>query len=87
MFVLPSFSNTSVVINHSEIEPTGSILTGNEWHISSGDESLDIEYVSKDKCRTFQVNPDRSVIAIKGRIYKDEKLTNVDYTNGWDEGN
>lgn len=87
MFVLPSFTDASLVINHSEVEPTGSILTGDEWRMSKGDEYLDIVYVSKDKCRTFQNNPDRSVITIKGRVYKDEILTNVDYTNGWDEGN
>ena len=87
MFVLPSFSDTLVVINHSEIEPTGSILTGDEWHISKGNEYLDIKYASKDQCRTFQVNPDRSVITIKGRIYKDETLTDVDYSNVWDESN
>lgn len=85
MFVLPSFSDTSVVINHLEVEPTGSILTGDKWHISNGNEYLDIEYASKDKCRTFQINPDRSVITIKGRIYMNGEITNVDYSNGWDE--
>ena len=86
MFDLPSFTDSTLDFKHSEVEPKGSILTGDEWHISKGDEYLDIEYVSKDKCRTFQINPDRSVITIKGRIFKDGKLTNVDYTKVWDEG-
>ena len=87
MFTLPYFSDTSVVINHSEIDPTGSIITGDKWHISKDIEYLNIEYVSKDKCRTFQVNPDRSVITIKGCINIGGILTNVDYSNGWDESN
>lgn len=85
MFVLPSFSDTSLVINHLEVEPTESIIAGNKWHISNGNEYLDIEYASKDKCRTFQINPDRSLITIKGRICMNGEITNVDYSNGWDE--
>lgn len=42
-------------------------------------EYIHIDYHSKDKCRTFQINPDRSVILVKC------SLPELDFTCSWDE--
>ena len=80
MFHMPDFNRMDVQITEKEIEPTGSVLYHCEYKIefSNGD-WIHIDYASKDKCRTFQVNPDRSVIAVR---CSDSSL---DFSDGWDE--
>lgn len=79
MFALPSEVKQCITC-HEEVKPTGSILAGDVWRIEKGENWLEIEYCSKDKCRVFQVNPDRSYISIRGHIPQE-----VSYTNSWDE--
>lgn len=79
MFTLPSEVEQYVTC-HEDIKPTGSVLAGDSWRLEKGVNWLEIEYCSKDKCRVFQVNPDRSYISIKGSIPQD-----VSYSNFWDE--
>lgn len=69
MFTLPS-EVAQYVACHEDIKPTGSILAGDYWRLEEGGNWLEIEYSSKDKCRVFQVNPDRSYISIKGKFHK-----------------
>ena len=79
MFTLPS-EVEQYITNHEDVEPTGSILTGDTWRLEKGEKWLEIEYCSKDKCRVFQVNPDRSYISIRGNIPQE-----VSYSDSWDE--
>ena len=79
MFALPS-EVEKYVTSHEDIKPTGSILAGDFWRLEEGENWLEIEYCSKDKCRVFQVNPDRSYISIKGNIPQE-----VSYSDSWDE--
>lgn len=79
MFTLPEEAKPYVV-KHEEIEPTGSILTGDFWRLEKGENWLEIEYMSKDKCRTFQINPDRSILVIKGAVPQ-----KISLSFGWDE--
>ena len=80
MFHMPSIDRKDVHITETELEPSGSALYRCEYKIefSNGD-WIHIDYASKDKCRTFQVNPDRSVIAVQ---CSDSSL---DFSDGWDE--
>lgn len=85
MFIMPNVDASQYKIQHTEIPSTGSVITSDEWTISKGSESLHIRYESKDKCRTFQVKPDRSVIVIKGQIMYGDTLKSINYSYGWDE--
>lgn len=80
MFRLPIINRTDIQIKETDLEPTGSCLYRCEYKIDfdNGDWIL-IEYVSKDKCRTFKINPDRSVVEV---TCSDPKLN---FTDGWDE--
>ena len=56
--------NTKVEIN--DLPNEGADLLHREYKIILADgESIHIDYHSKDKCRVFQINPDRSVISVK----------------------
>lgn len=79
MFVLPIEAELYIV-KHEEIQPSGSILIGDFWRLEKDDEWLEVKYISKDKCRTFQINPDRSCLTINGVISK-----KIFYSNAWDE--
>ena len=58
----------------------GADLLHREYKINFPDgEYIHIDYHSKDKCRTFQINPDRSVILVKC------SLPELDFTCSWDE--
>ena len=85
MFIMPNVDATQYIIHHTEVPATGSVITGDEWTISKGSESLHIRYESKDKCRTFQDKPDRSVIVIKGQNMDSDTLKSISYSYGWDE--
>ena len=79
MFTLP-LEVEQYITYHEDVESTGSILTGDTWRLEKGEKWLEIEYSSKDKCRVFQVNPDRSYISIRGNIPQE-----VSYSDSWDE--
>lgn len=78
MFDLPKIENAQVVIN--DLPNEGADLLHREYKIDiDNGESIYIDYHSKDKCRTFQINPDRSVILVKC------SLPELDFTYSWDE--
>lgn len=67
-----------------EIKPNGSTLWGQKYKITF----LTKEYIigearSKDKCRTFQVNPDRSEISFVA--YNADGIEIGRYVDAWDE--
>ena len=68
------------VMHHEEIKSTSLILKGELWRLEKGDEWIEIEYCSKDKCRVFQVNPDCSYISIKGYVSQE-----ISFSTSWDE--
>lgn len=78
MFDLPEITNAKVEIN--DLPNEGADLLHREYKIDLADgESIHIDYHSKDKCRSFQVNPDRSVILVKC------SQPELDFENSWDE--
>jgi hypothetical protein len=78
MFDLPKIDNTKVEIN--DLPNEGTDLLHREYKIDfPNDEYIHIDYHSKDKCRTFQINPDRSVILVEC------SLPELDFTYSWDE--
>ena len=79
MFDLP-LELEEYVTYHEDVEPTGVILAGDLWRLEKGNEWLEIEYCSKDKCRVFQVNPDCSYISIRGNAPQE-----ISYSNSWNE--
>lgn len=85
MFIMPIFNDDQLTVTHEDVEPAGSIITGDEWHLSKGVEYLHVEFVSKDKSRTFQEKPDRTYVTIRGKILQDNLLKDIDYSNAWDE--
>lgn len=80
MFSLPLLNRTDVKVDRKDTGSHGSVLTSDEYCIAfdNGD-WIKIIYESKDKDRTFQINPDRSVISV---TCSDPSL---DFTYGWDE--
>lgn len=78
MFDLPKIDNTKVEIN--DLPNEGADLLHREYKIDfPNNEYIHIDYHSKDKCRTFQINPDRSVILVEC------SLPELDFTYSWDE--
>lgn len=81
MFKMPSIDRDDVKVVETELEPTGSSLYRCEYTISfDNGEWIKIEYASKDKCRSFQISPDRSVIEVTSSD------PSMNFTYGWDEG-
>lgn len=77
-FDLPDISDAKVIIN--DLPNQGADLLHREYKIFLADgENIHIDYHSKDKCRVFQINPDRSVISVK---CSQPELNFDDY---WDE--
>ncbi len=81
MFQMPSFDRTDLKVFKTELASTGSVLYHCEYKINfdNGDWIL-LDYVSKDKCRSFQINPDRSVVNVTC------SNPTLNFTDGWDEG-
>lgn len=80
IFNLPSLDRADVKVDRIDTGSHGSVLTSDEYNIvfDNGD-WIKIIYESKDKERTFQSNPDRSVVTV---ICSDSSLN---FTDGWDE--
>lgn len=80
MFSLPTIGDCQVT--ETENPTSALVLYSVSYDIKKGDDRIEILYESKDKCRTFQVNPDRSSITMKLYINDVETKT---YSNSWDE--
>lgn len=78
MFDLPKVIDAKVVIN--DLPEEGADLFHREYKIDlASGESILIDYHSKDECRVFQLNPDRSVISVKC------SQPELDFKDSWDE--
>lgn len=85
MFSIPSMPK-DVNCETIEIEPNGSILWGEDYKITfPTGEYIIGEARSKDKCRTFQVNPDRSMVSFVA--YNADGIEIGRYADAWDENN
>lgn len=81
MFNMPSLDRDDVKVKMEELESLGASLYRCEYRISFDNGGwILIKYASKDKCCTFQDNPDRSVI----EVTCSDPTQN--FTDGWDEG-
>lgn len=82
MFSLPYINIPGVTVVEEEGNTSGSVLVATHYRITLPDgNTIGINYQSKDKCRTFQVNPDRSYIQV---TCSDSKF---DFSDAWDENN
>lgn len=81
MFNMPAVDRKDVQVSKKDLESTGSSLYHCEYNVKfeNGD-WIHIDYQSKDKCRTFQINPDRSLIEV---TCSDPSLN---FSDAWDEG-
>lgn len=80
MFIMPSIDRDDVRIKEIELAPSGSSLYHCEYQIDFDDGNwIQIDYASKDRMRTFQINPDRSEIEVKCS----DPLLN--FSKWWDE--
>ena len=80
MFRLPSIDREDVKVTVTDIDAHGSTLCGDEYNITlANGDWIHIVTESKDKMRTFQTNPDRSVITV---ICSDPSFN---FTDAWDE--
>ena len=79
-FTMPYMNRDEVKVEEIKHPTTGSVLLHREYNVSFADGgSLVVDYQSKDKCRTFQNNPDRSYITVR---CSDPSL---DFVDSWDE--
>lgn len=65
MFDLTQINIEGVTVTKESLKGDGAILYHDVYDIEmSNGESIHIDYKSKDQCRSYQVRPDRSKIAI-----------------------
>lgn len=80
VFILPKLDGAEIIEENPE--PIGSELLHQDYFIKLADGcTINIMYQSKDKCRTFQIKPDVSIISVKCSD------SNYNFTDGWDEKN
>lgn len=80
MFSLPQTDGGRVI--KRELPSGGATLLHTEYEIAAPNGgTIIVDYQSKDKCRAFQVRPDRSYIEVK---CSDPQY---DFTDSWDENN
>ena len=79
-FSLPILSDCQ--FTEKENPTIGSALCSKSYKISRENDRIEILYESKDKCRTFQINPNRSSISM--RLFINGQETKM-YSNSWDE--
>jgi hypothetical protein len=73
-FILPSFHDCKIV--EEDYSSGGATLYGKRYEISNNQSKIIVTYESKDKCKTFQINPDMNIVKIthydsKGNIVSD----------------
>lgn len=79
MFNLPSLPD-SIVVMKTDVGSHGATLYHDEYHLVLPDgETIDVDYQSKDKCKSFVVRPDRSYIEVKCSD------STYDFSDTWDE--
>ena len=79
MFNLPSLSDSVVVIK-TDVGSHGATLYHDKYHlVLPNGETIDVDYQSKDKCKSFVVRPDRSYIEVKCSD------STFDFSDTWDE--
>lgn len=80
MFFMPHIDGVKVI--ERDLPNGGGTLYHKEYKIALDDGgTITIDYRSKDKCRTFQLNPDRSYIEV---TCSDPQY---DFKDSWDENN
>ena len=80
MFRFPRLNRNDVNVTSKEVEPHGSVIFSEEYRIEFDNGGwINIEYESKDKDRTFQINPDRSIIHVTC------SNSSLNFTDAWDE--
>lgn len=79
-FSMPTLDREDVVIDRRNLDPTGSILFHEEYDIRFQDDKwISIDSQSRDKCRTFQINPDRSYVTVRCSD------SSKDFVDSWNE--
>lgn len=80
MFQLPELNIDGVKVIHESLKGNGSTLYHDTYHIELHDGAfIDIDYQSKDKCRSYSVRPDRSYIVVKC------SNPSFGFSDAWDE--
>ena len=80
MFYLPPLNRSDVKANEIDTGSHGSVLTSDEYNIIFENGNwIKIVYESKDKNRTFQINPDRSIVTVTSSDHS------LDFSDAWDE--
>lgn len=78
MFTMPSLNGYTV--SEEELQCSGSVLHHCVHTVSLPDgRTIRVDYQSKDKCKTFSVEPDRSCIQV---VCSDHSN---DFSDSWDE--
>ncbi len=80
MFSLPHIDNYKIV--EIENKTGGATLLSRTYIIGNETENITVDYESKDKCRTFQVNPDRNIVIIS---WKKEGEVIDSFNTAWDD--
>ena len=79
MFCLPVLPD-DICVTKTDVGSHGSTLYHDEYHITSQDgKMIEVDYQSKDKCKSFVVRPDRSYIKVKCSD------STYDFSDAWDE--
>lgn len=80
MFTLPHIENFKIV--DKENSTGGATLLSRTYIIGDENENITVDYESKDKCRTFQVNPDRNIVKI---VWEKDGNIIDSYNTAWDD--
>jgi hypothetical protein len=80
-FILPSFPDCN--INEEDYSSGGATLYGKRYEISNEQGKIIVTYESKDKCKTFQVNPDMNIVTVKHYDSAGNIVSN--YSQSWED--
>lgn len=79
-YSMPKIDREDVHVERKDLATGGSTLLHNEYDVKfDSGEWITIDYQSKDKCRTFQINPDRSYVDVKCSD------STMDFVDAWNE--
>ena len=80
-FILPSFPDCKII--EEDYSSGGATLYGKRYEISNEHGKIIVTYESKDKCRTFQVNPDMNIVTVQHY----DSIGNIvsNYSQSWED--
>lgn len=79
-FFLPSTDDFN--IKKSDYASGGATIYGEKYLIGDENENIVVTYESKDKCKTFQINPDLNIVTV---TWKKNNIVMETFSESWED--